>query len=139
MAGVEKAVQALEQGKTTTDAARVGGLTRARLSELLRTPALRDEVERRCVEQREAAERIVMRVQPLAVNCLVDLLENEDAKVRMGAARDLLVLGHRVGPKMGRPSPVLQISAIVEDKGGVDGSGYKDGDGRAGVAATPDL
>ena len=75
----------------------------------------------------------------LAVNCLVDLLENEDAKVRMGAARDLLVLGHRVGPKMGRPSPVLQISAIVEDKGGVDGSGYKDGDGRAGVAATPDM
>ena len=139
---IEAGVQALDRGLTLTDAATESGLTRQRLSDLMRSKTLRDEMDRRVIERTQAGSRLIMSLQPKALQIIMDLLVSDSEKIRRGAAAAILKLGLQVGPRIMTVAPgsqQLQIAAgsVVEEAGEAGNSG--DGRPAAFDGGLPDL
>lgn len=89
-AGDERLFEALMSGATVTMAAHLAGISRRTAYRRLEDPAFRDRLEGARARVRDNIVQRLIDASGAAVDCLWELLENEDPALRLEAAKALL-------------------------------------------------
>jgi hypothetical protein len=116
----EKALVALLRGQTLTEAATTAGVSRQTVSEWLhRHPSFAAQLTARRLELREGIDRGLETAGAAAVRTLVLLMDDDDSRVCLAAARTVLeLLRVEVTP----PVAPEALPAVLEDS---EGNGHE--------------